>query len=145
MHASCLCGTVCFTFPKTVGEFVYCHCQSCRKSSGSAFGANVSVPSDELHFETGQDNIGTYESSPGKVRHFCKTCASPLFTKVGENPPYIRVRLGVIDTDFSQLAAAHIFMQDKAQWHDPDRTMTKFDEWPDNSSVHIAGSRQPKG
>lgn len=144
MRASCLCHTVKFSFPRSVGEFVYCHCRSCRKSSGSAFGANISVPTAELEFQSGQDNIGTYESSPGKVRHFCKTCASPLYTKVGEDPEYLRVRLGCLDSDFSQMPSAHIFMDHKAHWDDPEHAMLSFGEWPEAGAVEIAGSRQPK-
>ena len=144
IKASCLCNTVKFSFPRAEGDFVYCHCRSCRKSSGSAFGANISVPSDELVFESGQDNIGTYESSLGKVRHFCKTCASPLFTKVGDDPPYLRVRLGALDTDFPQMPVAHIFMKHKAQWDVPEHQMTEYSEWPGSDAVELAGSHQPK-
>ncbi|MGB0865118.1 MAG: GFA family protein [Granulosicoccaceae bacterium] len=144
MQASCLCKSVQFSFPRAVGEFVYCHCRSCRKASGSAFGANISVPVAELRFACGENNIGVFESSPGKRRHFCKTCASPLFTKVGDNPEYLRVRLGVLDSDFNQLPSAHIFMNHKASWHDPEHRMQCFGEWPDPSAVSIAGSRQPE-
>ena len=144
MRASCLCNKVQFRFKRTIGEFVYCHCRSCRKSSGSAFGANISVPVAELVFDCGQDNLGTYESSPGKVRHFCKTCASPLFTKLGENPEFLRVRLGALDSDFKQYPSAHIFMEHKAQWDRPEYEMEKYGEWPDSGSIDIAGSRQPE-
>lgn len=144
MDASCLCKTVKFSFPRSVGDFVYCHCPSCRKASGSAFGANISVPIGEISFQCGEDNIGIYESSPGKKRHFCKTCASPLYTKVGENPEYLRVRLGALDTDFDQLPAAHIFTDAKAKWYVLGNTMPCFGEWPDPDALTIAGSRQPE-
>lgn len=144
MRASCLCNAVRFSFPQIVGDFVYCHCRSCRKSSGSAFGANISVPTEELVFESGEDNIGTFESSSGKVRHFCKTCASPLFTKVGVNPAYVRVRLGALDTDIKQLPVAHIFTEHKADWDVLDHQMLEYGEWPDQKAINIAGSRQPK-
>lgn len=144
MHASCLCSAVTFSFPRSVGDFVYCHCRSCRKASGSAFGANISVPAAEIRLLSGEDNIGVFESSPGKLRHFCKTCASPLFTKVGDNPEYLRVRLGSLDSGFDQLPSAHIFMDHKAKWDMSEHTMPSFAEWPDSAVVTIAGSRQPK-
>ncbi len=142
IKASCLCGTVQFQFPQAVGDFVYCHCRSCRKSTGSAFGANISVPVEGFELSSGAENIGVFESSPGKHRHFCKTCASPLFTKVGDSPAYLRVRLGSLDTTFSQKPVAHIFVDDSAAWHDPQLALASYGTWPDPSEVRIAGSRQ---
>ncbi len=143
MEASCLCKAVQFSFPRSVGDFVYCHCRSCRKASGSAFGANISVPTSELQIQHGEDNIGIYESSPGKRRHFCKSCGSPLFTKVGDDPPFVRVRLGSLDSDFEQSPSAHIFMDHRASWDEPTRQMNSYGEWPDTGVIAIAGSRQP--
>lgn len=141
MQASCLCQAVRLRFARIVGDYVYCHCRSCRKASGSAFGANVSVPVDELQVD-GADNIGVYESSPGKRRHFCRACASPLYTLVGEHPTHARVRLGALDSDFEAPPAAHIFVGYKAPWHRIDAGESCFDEWPDPGALVIAGSRQ---
>lgn len=142
IDASCLCGTVRFQFPAAEGDFVYCHCRSCRKSSGSAFAANISVAITGLELLSGADNIGVYESSPGKCRHFCQTCASPLYTKVGPDPRYVRVRLGCLDTPFEQKPAAHIFSDHSAPWHDPALELPSYGQWPDAAQVQIAGSRQ---
>lgn len=35
-NGSCLCGGVTFSFEEVLGDYVYCHCPSCRKASGSA-------------------------------------------------------------------------------------------------------------
>lgn len=142
IDASCLCGAIRFQFPAAVGDFVYCHCRSCRKSSGSAFAANISVPIAGMDMLSGADNIGIFESSPGKCRHFCKTCASPLFTKVGPDPQVVRVRLGCLDTEFKQKPVAHIFSDDSAPWHDPELELPSYGQWPDAAEVQIVGSRQ---
>ena len=74
MHrASCLCGGVVMTAGVLEGPYVLCHCQSCRKASGSAYGANIAVPQDQFEIVQGETLVRTFESSPGKVRHFVGT------------------------------------------------------------------------
>ena len=141
---SCLCKDIQFQFPKTEGDYVYCHCPSCRKASGAAFRANVSVPIETFNIYKGKESLKVFESSPGKMRHFCNRCGSPLFTLVGSNPVFARVRLGSIDSEFTQLPAAHIFMSQKASWDRPDLDIPCFDDWPALDSVSIRGSHQPK-
>lgn len=144
MHkASCLCGKISLEINEIVGDYVYCHCKSCRKSSGSAFAANVSVPMESFRIITGESLISTYESSPGKIRHFCSNCSSPLYTKVGPSPKVVRLRLGSLDTDFDKQPAAHIFVADKACWESIESSVPQFEEWPSKDSVRIYGSHQP--
>jgi len=143
--ASCLCGQVSLQALAIETPYVYCHCPSCRKSSGSAFAANVSVPIDSFEIVSGHDCISTIESSPLKVRHFCKQCGSPLFTKVGAQPAYVRIRLGALDTEFSEAPSAHIFTDQKAPWHEIKDDHPQYAAWPDASAVPIPGSRQKGG
>ena len=142
-NGSCLCGKVSFKAEEIVGDYVLCHCPSCRKASGSAFGANISVPIKAFKLMTGEDFISTYESSPNKVRHFCSCCGSPLFTKVGASPEYVRVRLGSLDTPYVKSPSAQIFTAQKAEWHSPDPKIPCFDTWPTHDQIDIKGSRQP--
>ncbi|GGX72998.1 GFA family protein [Saccharospirillum salsuginis] len=138
-QGSCLCGDIRFEFDRFEGDFVYCHCRSCRKASGSAFGANIAVPVDAFRLTTGEALLGTYESSPGKVRHFCSRCGSPLFNRV-EGAEHLRVRLGSVDTDIRQGPKAHIFLGHRADWDRPSDDLDGYEEWPDFSKVKIAGT-----
>ena len=144
LAGSCLCKDIKFQFPETVGDYVYCRCPSCRKASGAAFGASISVPIDSFEILKGRESLKVFESSPGKMRHFCGRCGCPLFTLVGINPDFARVRLGSLDSDFSQLPAAHIFMSQKASWDSAELDIPSFGEWPAPDSVSIRGSHQPK-
>jgi hypothetical protein len=142
-EGSCLCGKVKISFSEISGDYVFCHCKSCRKSSGSAFAANVSVPVNSLEVD-GSEYVNTYESSPGKLRHFCSVCASPLFTKVGSNPLFARVRLGCLDTEFSVPPKGHIFVGSKASWEPIQGEVPCFDTWPPDDEIQLNGSHQPK-
>lgn len=142
-NASCLCGTVRISVGEIVGDYVYCHCASCRKSSGTAFAANVSIPIESFVVTAGESQISTYESTPGKVRHFCNNCGSPLFTKVGSNPRFVRLRLGILDSPYSKEPVAHIFTGEKATWEHISDSIPHHKDWPTKGSVSIHGSHQP--
>jgi len=43
IKGECLCGAVQFEVASVVGPFELCHCNRCRKSSGSAYAAIVGV------------------------------------------------------------------------------------------------------
>jgi len=141
-QASCLCQSVRIEADELVGPYVYCHCKSCRKSSGSAFAANVSVPVESFRVSSGKESLKTYESTPGKVRHFCSCCGSPMFTKVGDSPKYVRLRLGSLDSNYPEQTSAHIFVGHKASWHQIHDRQRQYTEWPDASEIRIPGSRQ---
>lgn len=139
---SCLCGAVRYQASELVGPYVYCHCQSCRKSSGTAFAANISAPIESFEVVSGDDFIKVFESSPKKYRHFCSNCGSPVFTKVGDDAEVVRLRLGSLDTPFDEKLSAHIFVAHKATWHEPSDSVPQYSHWPDKGALAIPGSRQ---
>ncbi len=66
-----------------LGDFGCCHCTSCRKASGSAFGGNAPVDRDRFTLLSGEASLREFESSPGKLRAFCSRCGSPLVLLAG--------------------------------------------------------------
>lgn len=142
-RCSCLCGEVQLQISAIELPYVYCHCSNCRKSSGSAFGANVSVPVDALQVVQGQELLSCFESSPGKFRYFCSRCGSPMYNRVAQQPERVRVRLGSFDTPYEGLLAAHIFVGEKAPWYGIQDARPQHEGWPDRRTTVIPGSRQP--
>jgi hypothetical protein len=142
LSGSCLCGQVRFRIDEVAGAYVHCHCRSCRKASGSAFAANLPVPVDAFSILQGREHIRYFESSPGKRRHFCSQCGSPLYTTVDARPDTVRVRLGTVDTPFSDAPVAHIFTDEKAPWHTIHDDRPRFGGWPDPGQLPLPGSRQ---
>ena len=141
-HGSCLCGNIKYTASELIGPYVYCHCRSCRKSNGTAFAANIAVPVAGFVVQAGEENLAVYESSPKKYRHFCRNCGSPLFTKVGDNPSFVRLRLGTLDSEFKEKCSAHIFVEESAKWHELSDSVDKYPQWPPPGQIKIPGSRQ---
>ena len=144
MHeGSCLCGSVSYRISGDLSDFGYCHCRSCRKASGSAFGANAGVDRDDVALSDERGFLREYESSPGTFRTFCSNCGSPVFAYLESSPDVIRIRLGTLDTPLHETAKAHTFVSDKASWDPIDAVLPKFAEWPPRDVLVQKGSRQP--
>ena len=117
MHkGSCLCGNVRYQIDGELGEFGYCHCQSCRKASGSAHAANAPVERARFRLLGGADTLREFESSPGKLRAFCSACGSPIYAYLTATADVLRIRLGSLDTPFTGEPRAHTWVSDKAPW-----------------------------
>ena len=145
LKGSCLCGAVKFKCSIQKQSYVFCHCNSCKKASGSAFGANVSVNKHEFELISGEQVLNSFESSPGKHRYFCRNCGSPIYTLTDRQPDMLRVRLGSLDSEFTQQPAAHIFVAEKAGWFDGGKEMPEFGTWPDPDKIQLQGSLQEEG
>lgn len=113
-----MCGAVAFEAERP-REFRYCHCSRCRKSRGSAFGANMFVQPADFRWLRGQDQVIKYRL-PNAERFgnwFCRTCGSPVPREV----PVLNVMLipaGSLDNDPGLRPAYHIFVASKAQWEE---------------------------
>jgi hypothetical protein len=146
MHAgSCLCGDVRYEIHGALSDFGHCHCRSCRKSSGSAFGANAGVDRAAFQLLSGANALREFESSPGKLRVFCSRCGSPIYAYLAKTPDVLRIRLGSLDTPLEARARAHTFVSDKADWEDiaAFSALPQFSEWASRDVLVQKGSHQP--
>jgi hypothetical protein len=117
MHrGNCLCGQVRYEVRGEIGPVVLCHCSRCRHAQGTAFGANAEVASADFTVVSGQESIQDFESSPGKLRSFCRNCGSPLFSRSVQKPEVVRLRIGSLATPLGRRPVAHIFATSKADW-----------------------------
>lgn len=113
VKGSCLCGTVRWRVetPQWMG---HCHCSMCRKAHGAAFATYLGAKPEDFAYESGAENVVTYESSPGYSRAFCATCGSCAPVALdGE----MEVPAGCLDDDPGVRAKRHIFVASKAPWH----------------------------
>lgn len=142
-NGSCLCGKIKYAITEELGDFGFCHCQSCRKASGSAHAANVGVNKENFILEDPENNLKEFESTPGKFRAFCGNCGSPLFAYLNKSKGIVRVRLGSLDTDFDKKPRAHTFVSHKALWEPIESETPQFPEWAPREILVQKGSKQP--
>jgi hypothetical protein len=120
LTGSCLCGAVAYEVDAEVKRIVHCHCQTCRKTHGTAFSSVTAVPRDKFRWTRGAELLDAIESSPGKFRRFCSKCGSHIQAD-RPNQPVVLLRLGCLDTRLGEVAQVHIWRSDAADWYDPTR------------------------
>ena len=114
IFGGCLCGEVRFALSK-LSDAVLCHCPQCRKAQGADFACNFPVASEDFQFIKGENKTQRYRSSENKVRVFCSSCASPIYSR-RDNDATLRVRSGTLDATDGLNVVAHIFAQDLPAW-----------------------------
>ncbi|WP_348629845.1 GFA family protein [Mesorhizobium sp. M7A.F.Ca.US.010.02.1.1] len=73
----------------------YCHCDMCRRATGSAFAVLAWVPSQSVNWTNATP---TYRrSSPIACRGFCSACGSPLSLAYDASPGEIALHIGTFD------------------------------------------------
>jgi len=128
---SCLCGGVRFEIEKAVGPFELCHCNRCRKVSGSAFLAGVYVRTADFRLLSGKDLISIYEApilrNPPPYRvSFCSRCSSPV-PDPDSNSEWCEIPAGLLDDDPGMKADKHIFVEHRAPWFEIADGLPQYD------------------
>ena len=121
----CYCGAVKFEIsgePEWVG---HCHCESCRRQSGSVMTTFAGFHPSQVVF-TGA--IPTrFRSKDGVVRSFCDECGSPVAYEQENKPDEIHMQLGLFD-DLEHLQPRdHSFYAEKVSWLKADEHLPKLD------------------
>lgn len=114
-HGSCLCGSVRFEVAGQFERFFLCHCEYCRKDTGSAHAANLFASSAVLTWLTGQEQVKRFDLTGTRhSRAFCSNCGSALPTV--QNGELLVVPAGSLDSAIRLRPDAHLFMASKAAW-----------------------------
>ena len=102
LSGGCNCGQVRYELDGEPIRVGVCHCENCRKSSGSAFSYFGIWPRAAA---TLSGELGCWQSRAGGER-FCPTCGSPLFCWAEESDE-IEIKLGTLDSPPSALIPAY--------------------------------------
>ena len=92
VKGSCLCGTVRFEAEGPFVDFRYCHCERCRKATGSAHAANLFLPKEQLRWTSGENEITIFLHTDAEnyPRGFCRRCGGPV-PRLGRDDRYMVV------------------------------------------------------
>lgn len=118
---SCLCGKVTFEVTEAPLKFLYCHCRSCRKSSGTVHAASLAFPAGSLEWTKGEDLVELFvdtDENPGFPRCFCRNCGSSV-PKLSRNRQFWVVPAGILDSDPGMRPQANIYWAEHAPWYVP--------------------------
>lgn len=126
-QGKCLCGEVHIKVNGKISDIIHCHCSLCRKNSGTAFATNGFINASDFNITSGTDNLSTFSFKPGRNRHFCSSCGSPVYSSNEQDPSRYRIRLGILESEIAERPISHNFVSSKANWEDLDAKLPRYD------------------
>jgi hypothetical protein len=127
----CLCGAVrysCNAEPEMAG---HCHCEDCRRSSGSGHCSHLGVPEASLAL-SGEIKGYARAADSGNVvtRFFCPTCAAPVYSSNSGMAGLIFVRASSLDDLEVFKPQMHVYAARAASWDARQEGLPTFDTMP---------------
>ena len=129
---SCLCGQVAYKIIGKAEKFYHCHCERCRKATGTGHASNLLLPGVEsAEFIKGADQLTNYKV-PGAKRfstNFCKHCGSNM-PRIMTEINLVVIPAGSLDHEPEETPQARIFSGSGTKWSCTDVKLPAFDEYP---------------
>lgn len=110
----CLCGAVRFSARLESTRFGVCHCEMCRRWTGSAL-MGITVPVGNVTW-TGEGHIAKRQTSAWAERAWCRECGSGLYYRVTvEGPMFGNLELpaGILDDANGLTLVNEIYVDEK--------------------------------
>jgi len=119
LPGGCHCGAVRYTMHAAPLSVLHCHCESCRKTSGSLYATGGVLRFDKVEIE-GAENLTKYRTSPSFEQQFCRTCGCNLFASDDDETTVFFVHVstldGGVDPGHPKDMESHVYMRSKAEW-----------------------------
>jgi hypothetical protein len=132
LAGSCLCGAVTYRVRSPFKQLAHCHCNRCRKATGTGHATNLYVEPDNFEWVTGKDSTARYDLPTAKsfATTFCRTCGSPLphHTRSGRT---MVIPAGSLDSEPSIPPTAHIFCESRVGWGCSGGGVPEFATYPE--------------
>ena len=112
----CLCSSIQFEVGGEPIWVAHCHCQSCRRNTGSAVATFVGFQREQLTYTRGNRKI--YESSPGVRRGFCADCGTQLTYEADACQGEVHLYLCTLDNPENYVPNRHVFFEEHIPWFD---------------------------
>ncbi len=95
----CLCGDIRYEVKSDPVLIVNCHCDDCRKATGSQFATNLFINEDDLVITQGEPKSFNHSADSGNdmTKMFCPNCGSQLFGYGSGRPGLRSVKAGTVE------------------------------------------------
>lgn len=113
-EGGCLCKAVRFVAAGEPKWVAHCHCESCRRTTGSPFTTYAGFHRGQVSFHAGQAR--SYASSPGVKRGFCDRCGTPLAYEGARWPDEIHLFVATFDQPETFAPKAHVNTGEQLPW-----------------------------
>lgn len=127
----CLCGAVRYTCDGEPAMAGHCHCEDCRRTSGTGHSSHLAVPETSVTL-TGAVKAYVRPADSGNpvTRAFCPDCGAPVFSRNPAMPGLLFLRASSLDDLEVFKPQMHVFRMRAASWDTPTEGIPAFDRMP---------------
>lgn len=127
----CLCGAIRYTATGAPIIVARCHCQQCRRTSGTSHATGAMFLASAVSF-TGSPAKTRYTSAKGSevTKAFCPTCGSPIYGTNSSAPEHLTLSLGTMDDASDLDIQVVLFQRDKPHWDELGADVTAYQTQP---------------
>ena len=115
-NGGCMCGAIRFEADGTPDWVAHCHCQSCRRQTGSPVATFAGFTIKTFRYTKGEPKV--FESAPDTWRSFCNDCGASLTYHANWDPGGIHVHLCALDNPDDFQPMFHVNFAEKVSWFD---------------------------
>jgi len=131
----CLCGKFKLTISSAPLKMAQCHCDDCRKSTGTGHISNAFFKQDEVKIQGETSRYDSVTDSGSTIsRHFCPTCGSRLFASNSTSKSIIGISVGILEDSSWFKPDLIVYNKSKPQWDFMDESVATFEGMPPASS-----------
>lgn len=127
----CLCGEVTYVADGQPVVVAQCHCEECRRLSGTGHTVGAMFISDAVAM-SGKLSEFSYSSDKDSqvTKAFCANCGSPIYGKNTRIPGHMTLTLGTMDDASGLEVEVVMFERDKQSWDKLGQDVDCFETQP---------------
>lgn len=131
ISGGCVCGNVRYESTEDNAGGGICHCDDCRKTSGTGHAAHAFLPADTITF-SGEMKAYEHKSDSGNTltRSFCPDCGSSIVSQSTGMPGMAVVRVSSFDDPNRYSPMMVVYNKRAASWDKQQADIPHFDEMP---------------
>ena len=132
---SCLCGEVSYKATSAPQMGAHCHCDDCRKSSGTGHCSHVVIKADDVAIEGAPKRFDKPADSGNIVsRFFCGSCGGPVYSTNSGFPGMTFLRASSLDDPEIFTASMIVYTRAAPSWDVMDTSLPGFETMPPEMS-----------
>ena len=134
LSGSCLCGSVVYEIRGELRQFTHCHCERCRKATGTGHATNIIMTPASVEWTAGESLLSHYKLPEAKrfATVFCRECGS-LMPRIAPDNSIAVIPAGTLDEDPGIRPERRIFQDSRADWSCPAEDLPSFDQYQPSS------------
>lgn len=120
----CACGAVRYEVKGSPFWAMHCHCESCRRATGSPMTSYFGVGRGQVTWKGARS---FFKSSPGVTRGFCGQCGTPMHYMSTRWPGEVHLFAATLDDLTLYKPTAHVHWAEHVPWINSDDGLPRFD------------------